>query len=163
MPNTPPTMGSVHVMFCDRKHGQKTQKTQKKNTDRKHREKTQTENTERKHRQKTHRQKTETHREKAQTEVLHNPTKYHSATQYSIPRCQESSPGPPASKATALSTRQIFWDNHIQKIVISNTMRGAILHIQNTNVHTARPMRGAIPRAHNLRFATVSRDRPTES
>ena len=42
-------------------------------------------------------------------------------------------------------------------------MRGAIVQIQNTNVHTPRPMRGAIPRAQNLRFATVSRDRPTES
>ena len=42
-------------------------------------------------------------------------------------------------------------------------MRGAILQIQNTNVRTPRPMRGAIPRAQNLRFATVSRDRPTES
>ena len=42
-------------------------------------------------------------------------------------------------------------------------MRGAILQIQNTNVHMPRPMRGAIPRAQNLRFATVSRDRPTES
>ena len=36
-------------------------------------------------------------------------------------------------------------------------MRGAILQIQNTNVHTPRPMRGAIPKAQNLRFATVSR------
>ena len=42
-------------------------------------------------------------------------------------------------------------------------MRRAIVQIQNTNVHTPRPMRGAIPRAQNLRFATVSRDRPTES
>ena len=42
-------------------------------------------------------------------------------------------------------------------------MRGAILQIQNTNVHTPRPMRGAIPRAQNLRFATIARDRPTES
>ena len=42
-------------------------------------------------------------------------------------------------------------------------MRGAIVQIQNTNVHAPRPMRGAIPRAQNLRFATVSRDRPTES
>ena len=42
-------------------------------------------------------------------------------------------------------------------------LRGAIVQIQNTNVHTPRPMRGAIPRAQNLRFATVSRDRPTES
>ena len=30
-------------------------------------------------------------------------------------------------------------------------------------IHTPRPMRGAIPIAQNLRFATVSRDRPTES
>ena len=78
-------------------------------------------------------------------------------------RSWESSPGPPTSKANALSTRQIFWDDRIQKIAIANTMRGAILQIQNTNVHTPRPMRGAIPRAQNLRFATVSRDRPTES
>ena len=42
-------------------------------------------------------------------------------------------------------------------------MRGAIVQIQNRNVHTPRPMRGAIPIAQNLRFATVSRDRPTES
>ena len=42
-------------------------------------------------------------------------------------------------------------------------MRGAIVQIQNTNVHTPRPMRRAIPRAQNLHFATVSRDRPTES
>ena len=42
-------------------------------------------------------------------------------------------------------------------------MRGAIVQIQNTNVHRPRPMRGAIPIAQNLRFATVSRDRPTES
>ena len=78
-------------------------------------------------------------------------------------RSRESSPGPPASKANALSARQIFLDSHIQKIVIANTMRGAILQIQNTNVRAARPMRGAIPRAQNLRFATVSRDRPAES
>ena len=56
-----------------------------------------------------------------------------------------------------------FWDDHIQTIAIANAMRGAIVQIQNTNVHTPRPMRGAIPRAQNLRFATVSRDRPTES
>ena len=37
------------------------------------------------------------------------------------------------------------------------------MQIQNTNVHTPRTMRGAIPRAQNLRFATVSRNRPTES
>ena len=42
-------------------------------------------------------------------------------------------------------------------------MRGAIVQIQNTNVHAPRTMRGAIPRAQNLRFATGSRDRPTES
>ena len=34
---------------------------------------------------------------------------------------------------------------------------------QNTNVHTPRIMRGAIPRAQNLFFATVSRNRTTES
>ena len=37
------------------------------------------------------------------------------------------------------------------------------MQIQNRNVHTPRPRRGAIPRAQNLRFATVSRDRPSES
>ena len=50
-----------------------------------------------------------------------------------------------------------------KKIVIANTKRGAIVQIQNRNVHTPRPMRGAIPIAQNLRFATVSCDRPTES
>ena len=42
-------------------------------------------------------------------------------------------------------------------------MRGVIVQIQNRNVHTPRPIRAAIPRAQNLRFATVSRDRPTET
>ena len=42
-------------------------------------------------------------------------------------------------------------------------MRRAIARIQNTNVHAPRTMRGAIPRPQNLRFTTVSRDRPTES
>ena len=41
--------------------------------------------------------------------------------------------------------------------MIANTMRGVIAQIQDRNVHTPRPMRGAIPRAQNLRFATVSR------
>ena len=105
--------------------------------------------------------------------VLHNTIPYYKAPHATTPyytvlhstprRSRESSPGPPASKANALSARQIFWDDRIQKIVIANTMRGAILQIQNTNVHTPRPMRGAIPRAQNLRFATASRDRPTES
>ena len=99
-------------------------------------------------------------------------TKYYSSTtpyykgllQYCTPRrSRESGPGPPASKANALSARQIFWDGHIRKIAIANTMRGAIVQIQNTNVHTPRTMRGAIPRAQNLRFAIVSRDRPTNS
>ena len=173
----------------DRKHRQKThrEKTQTENTDRKHRqkthrekthrEKTQTKNTERKHRQKTETRRQKTQSE-TQTEVPHNTTKYytilfhttpHATTLYykvlrSTPRqSRESSPGPLASKANALSARQIFWDDHIQTIVIANTMRRAIAQIQNTNVHTPRPMRGAIPRAQNLRFATVSRDRPTES
>ena len=158
--------------------------TQRENTDRKHRQKTQRENTERKRRQKTQTENTQTENGNTQREntdrsatqyykVLHNTIPYykapHATTLYyavlhSTPRrSRESSPGPPASKANALSTRQIFWDNHIQKIAIANTMRGAILQIQSTNVHTARPMRGAIPRAQNLRFATVSRDRPTES
>ena len=110
------------------------------------------------------------------TGLLHT-TKYYSSTtpyykgllQYykvlhSTPRrSRESSPGPPASKANALSARQIFLDDHIRKSVIANTMRGAIVQIQNTNVHTPRTMRGAIPRAQTLRFTTVSRDRPTES
>ena len=43
-------------------------------------------------------------------------------------------------------------DDHIRKIVVANTMRRAIVQIQNTNVHTARPMRGAIPRAQNFAF-----------
>ena len=42
-------------------------------------------------------------------------------------------------------------------------MRRAIVQIQNTNGHTPRTMRGAIPSAQNLRFATVSHDRPAES
>ena len=88
-------------------------------------------------------------------------TKYYIALHKA--RSRESSPGPPASKPNALSARQIFWDDHIQKIAIANAMRGIIVQIQNRNVHTPRPMRGAIPRAQNLRFATVSRDRPTES
>ena len=33
------------------------------------------------------------------------------------------------------------------------------MQIQNTNAHTPRTMRGAIPRVQNLRFATVSRNR----
>ena len=171
-------------------HREKTQteNTQRENTDRKHREKTQTKNTERKHRQKTQTENTQTENGNTQTEnterntdrsttqyykVLHYTIPYHTAphatTLYykvlrSTPRqSRESSPGPLASKANALSARQIFWDDHIQTIVIANTMRGAIVQIQNTNVHTPRPMRGAIPRAQNLRFATVSRDRPTES
>ena len=93
---------------------------------------------------------------------------YYSVLQKTTPvltprRSRESSPGPPASKANALSARQIFWDDHIRKIAIAKTMRGAIVQIQNANAHTPRTMRGAIPRAQNLRFATVSRDRPTES
>ena len=163
----------------DRKHRQKThrEKTQTKNTDRKHTQKTQRENAVRKHREKTHRQKTQRENADRSTtqyyKVLHYTIPYytapHATTLYykvlrSTPRqSRESSPGPLASKANALSARQIFWDDHIQTIVIANTMRRAIVQIQNTNVHTPRPMRGAIPRAQNLRFATVSRDRPTES
>ena len=160
----------------DRKHTEKTE--------RKHRQKTQTENTERKHRQKTQTENTQTENGNTQREntyrsatqyykVLHNTIPYYKAPHATTPyytvlhstprRSRESSPGPPASKANALSARQIFWGDRIQKIAIANTMRGAILQIQNTNVHTPRPMRGAIPRAQNLRFATVSRDRPTES
>ena len=115
--------------------------TDRKHTDRK-----------RKHTERKHRQKRYT--------ILQSTTQYYSVLHSTPRRSRESSPGPPASKANALSARQIFWDDRIQKIVIANTMRGAI---QNTNVHTARPMRGAIPRAQNLRFATVSRGRPTES
>ena len=154
----------------DGKHTERkrSQKTQRENTDRKHREKTQTENTQTENTERnTDRSTTQYHK------VLHNTiphyTAPHATTLYykvlhSTPRrSRESSPGPPASKANALSARQIFWDDHIQTIVIANTMRGAIVQIQNKNVHTPRPMRGAIPRAQNLRFATVSRDRPTES
>ena len=103
--------------------------------------------------------------------VPHNTIPYnkasHAKTRYckvlhSTPRqSRESSPGPPASKANALSARQIFWDSHVRKIVRANTMRRARA-AQNTNVHTPRTMRGAIPSAQNLRFATVSRDRRTE-
>ena len=130
-----------------------------------------TEKTERKHRQKTQRENTD--RSATQYyKVLHNTIPYYKAPHattlyYKVPhstprRSRESSPGPPAPKANALSARQIFWDDRTRKIVIANTMRGAIVQIQNTNVHTPRPMRGAIPRAQNLRFATVSHDRPTE-
>ena len=170
----------------DRKHRQKTQRenTDRKHTDRKN---TQRKNTQRKHTERTHREKTRRentqrkHREKTQKEVLHNTTKYytilfHTTKHHMLRLCttkyytalrvgagnraqgsRESSPGPPASKANALSARQIFWDDHIQKIVIANTMRGAIVQIQNTNVHTPRPMRGAIPIAQNLRFANQFR------
>ena len=174
----------------DRKHRQKTQteNIHRKHTERKRSQKTQRENTDRKHREKTQTENTQTENGNTQTEnterntdrsttqchkVLHNTIPYytapHATTLYykvlhSTPRrSRESSPGPPASKANALSARQIFWDDHIQTIVIANTMRGAIVQIQNKNVHTPRPMRGAIPRAQNLCFATVSRDRPTES
>ena len=93
------------------------------------------------------------------TGLLHT-TKYYSSTpyykgllQYTPRRSRESSPGPPASKANALCARQIFWDDHIRKIVmIANTMRGAIVQIQNANVHTPRTMRGAIPRAQIFAF-----------
>ena len=154
----------------DRKHRQKThrEKTQTENTERKHRqktrEKTQTENTDRKHtdRKRKHadRKHREKHRQKYYTilqsttlyySILHSTTRYDSVLQ-STTQHSTSEPG--------IEPR---WDDHIQTIVIAKTMRGAIVQIQNTNVHTPRPMRGAIPRAQNLRFATVSRDRPTES
>ena len=169
----------------ERKHRQKTQteNTQRENTDRKHREKTQTKNTERKHRQKTQTENGNTQTENTERNTDRSTTQYYKVLHYTIPyytaphattlyykvprstprQSWESSPGPLASKANALSARQIFWDDHIQTIVIANAMRRAIVQIQNTNVHTPRPMRGAIPRAQNLRFATVSRDRPTES
>ena len=175
----------------DGKHRQKThrEKTQTENTDRKHRqkthrEKTQTKNTERKHRQKTQTEntqtengntQTETQRE-TQTEVLHNTTKYytilfHTTQHHTLRLCT-------TKYYAALHVRA---GNRAQDlllprltpyprgkfsgttIVIAIAMRGAIVQIQNTNVHTPRPMRGAIPRPENLRFATVSRDRPTES
>ena len=145
---------------------------QTENTERKHREKTQRENTHRKHREKTQRENAD--RSATQYyKALHNTFPYCKAPRattlyykvlHSTPRrSRESSPGPSASKANALSARQIFWDDRARKIAIANTMRGAIAQIQNTNVHAPRPMRGAIPRAQNLRFATVSHDRPTES
>ena len=74
----------------ERKHRQKTQteNTDRKHTERKHRQKTQRENTDRKHRQKTHRQKTETRRQKTQretqTEVLRNTTKYYTILFHTI-------------------------------------------------------------------------------
>ena len=80
----------------------------------KHRQKTQTENTERKHRQKTQTENGNTQRE-TQTEVLHNTTKYYTILFSAPRRSRESSPGPPASKANALSARQIFWDDRIFK------------------------------------------------
>ena len=92
----------------------------------------------------------------------HATTLYYKVLHSTSRRSRESSPGPPASKANALAARQIFWDDHIQKIVIANTMRRAIVQIQNINVHTPRPMRGAIPIVQNLRFATVSKGPPTE-
>ena len=115
--------------------------------------------------------------------VLHGATPYHKVLHNTIPyykaphatslyykvlhstprRSRESSPGPLAFKANALSSRQIFWADHIRKVLIANTMRGAIVQIQNTSARTPSTMRGAIPRAQNLRFATVSRDRPAES
>ena len=166
----------------DRKHRQKaqTENIDRKHTERKHRQKTQRENTDRKHTDRKRKHADRKHREKHRQKyyailqsttlyysILHSTTRYDSVLQEvlrSTPRqSRESSPGPLASKANALSARQIFWDDHIQTIVIANTMCGAIVQIQNTNVHTARPMGGAIPRAQNLRFATVSRDRPTES
>ena len=161
----------------DRKHTQKTQRenTQTETTQKKHKQKTYTENTQRENTERKHTDRNNTdrkHTDRNNTDRKHTERKHtentdrkhtdpHATTLYykvlhSTPRrSRESSPGPPASKANALSARQIFWDDHIQKIVIANTMRGAIVQIQNTNVHTPRPMRGAIPRAQNLRFATV--------
>ena len=156
----------------DRKHTQKTQRentqtetTQKKHKQKTHREKTQRENTERKHtdrnntdrkntdRNNTDRKHTERkHTENTQTHTLRLcTTKYYTALHVGAGNGAQDLLLP----RLALSARQIFWDDHIQKIVIANTMRGAIVQIQNTNVHTPRPMRGAIPRAQNLRFATV--------
>ena len=70
-----------------------TERKHRENTDRKHREKTHTENTDRKHRKKTQKENTET--ENTECKVLH-----------STPRqSRESSPGPLAFKANALSSR----------------------------------------------------------
>ena len=156
----------------DRKHTQKTQRenTQTETTQKKHKQKTYTENTQRENTERKHTDRNNTdrkHTDTNNTDRKHTERKHtentdrkhtdpHATTLYykvlhSTPRRSR----PPASKANALSARQIFWDDHIQKIVIANTMRGAIVQIQNTNVHTPRPMRGAIPRAQNLRFATV--------
>ena len=166
----------------DRKHTRKThrEKTQTENTERKHRQKTQTENTDRKHTDRKRKHTDRKHREKRRQKyytilqsttqyysILHSTTRYDSVLQSTTQHCT-SEPGiEPRTSCfqgyNALSARQIFWDDHIQTIVIANTMRGAIVQIQSTNVHTPRPMRGAIPRAQNVRFATVSRDRPTES
>ena len=65
-------------------------------------------------------------------------------------RSRESSPGPRLTPYP----RGIFCDDHIRKIAIANTMRGAIVQIQNTSAGTPRTMRGAIPRQQNLRFAS---------
>ena len=97
------------------------------------------------------------------TKSYSSTTPYYKVLHSTPRRSRESSPGPLASKANALSSRQIFWADHTRKVLIANTMRGAIVQIQNTNVHTPRTMRGAIPRDQNLRFATVSRDRPAGS
>ena len=75
-------------------------------------------------------------------------------------RSRASSPGPPASKANALSARQIFWDGHVRKIVIANKMRGAILQIlcvspQFRAVDPPGPPRGFIRQNQNVRFATA--------
>ena len=104
--------------------------------------------------------------------VLHNTIPYynapHATTLYykvlhSTPRrSRELSLGPLAFKANALSSRQIFWPDHIRKVLIANTMCGVIVQIQNTSARAPRTHK-TIPRAENLRFATNSYDRPTES
>ena len=87
-------------------------------------------------------------------------TKYHTAPHVGAGnRAQDLLP----PRLTSYPRGNFSWDDRIRKIVIVNTMRGVIVQIQNRNAHTPRPMRGAIPIAQNLRFATVSRDRPTES
>ena len=153
----------------DRKHRQKTHRektqtenTQRENTDRKHREKTQTKNTARKHRQKTHRQKTETRRQKTQretqTEVLHNTTKYytilfHTTQHHTLRLCT-------TKYYAALHVRA---GNRAQDLLLPRLTPYPRGKFSGTTIFKPRPMRGAIPRAQNLRFATVSRDRPTES
>ena len=107
------------------------------------------------------------------TPVLLRTTKDYASTTCTTER-STSEPGiePRTSRFqgyNALSARQIFWDDHIRKIVIANTMRRAIVQVQNTNVRTPRTMpavcsfaRSAhrilreVRQNQNVRFATAA-------